>query len=197
MVLLLTRKSLGTLLKHLLKFGHPFGHLRESIPTDCFSLTGGLRWGFLAPLGLEGTIFLILGTLASIVCTRRAPMFLAQVAMFLDASFLRNFVSRGSSVLALAMFLRISILFCVSSVGSAGGSLWYSGTCTKLLNVLKISEELARIFVGSCSGSDHTDSASAQDTYVEVVPRAALPCRGQQAEYSPLPWGCCRCWADT
>ncbi len=35
--------------------------------------------------------------------------------------------------------------------------------------------------VESCSGSDHTDSASARDTYVEVVPRAAPPCRGQQA----------------
>ncbi len=108
---------------------------------NCFSLTGGLQWGFLAPLGLEGTIFLILGTLASIVCTRHAPMFLAQVAMFLNTSFLRNFVGRGSSVLALTMFLRISVLFRVSSIGSAGGSLWYGGTCTKLLNVLKNREE--------------------------------------------------------
>ncbi len=82
MALLLTRKCLGTFLECFLKLGHLFGQLREGIPTNSLCLTSGLRWGFLAPLGLEGTIFLILGTLASIVCTRLAPMFLAQVAMF-------------------------------------------------------------------------------------------------------------------
>ncbi len=109
MALFLTRKSLGTLFKRFLKLGHPFGHLCEGIPTDCLSFTGGLRWGLLAPLGLEGTIFLILGTLTSIVRTSRAPMFLAQVAVFLNASLLRNLVGGRISVLALTRFLEISI----------------------------------------------------------------------------------------
>ncbi len=141
MSLLLARRSLRRLLKRFLKLGHPFGHLRESFPTNSLCLTGGLEWAFLTPLGLEGTVFLVLGTLASIVHTSRAPMFLAQVAMFLDASLLRNLVGGRISILTLPILVGVSIRLHVSPVISVGGTLGYSGTRTKLLNVLKNSEE--------------------------------------------------------
>ncbi len=47
--------------------------LRERLTTKGL----GLYRGLLSPLGLECTVFLVLGTLASIVRTSRAPMFLA------------------------------------------------------------------------------------------------------------------------
>ncbi len=47
--------------------------LRDGLTTKGLSPYRGL----LSPLSLEGTIFLILGTLASIMSTSRAPMFLA------------------------------------------------------------------------------------------------------------------------
>jgi hypothetical protein len=103
--LLLTRRSLSTLLKRFLKLGHSFGHLRESIPSDSLCFRSGLEWAFLTPLRLECTVFLVLGTLASIVSTSRAPMFLAQVAVFLNASLLWNLVGRGISILALPVLV--------------------------------------------------------------------------------------------
>ncbi len=129
------------LLKRFLKLGHPFGHLRESIPSDSLYFWSGLEWAFLTPLGLECTVFLILGTLASIVCTTRAPMFLAQVAVFLNASLLRSLVGRRISVLALPVLVGVSVWLRVSPIISVWRTLGYVGTCTKLLNVLKNSKE--------------------------------------------------------
>jgi hypothetical protein len=141
--LLLTGRSLGTLFKRLLKLGHPFSHLCKGIPSYGLCLWIGLEWAFLTPLGLECTVFLVLGTFASIVSTSRAPMFLAQVAVFLNASLLRNLVGRRISVLAFPVLVGVSVRFRVSPVVSVGGALGYGGTRTKLLNVLKNSEESA------------------------------------------------------
>ena len=102
------RRSLGMLLNSFLELGHLFSHLCEGIPTNSLCLTSSLQWCFLAPLGLEGTILLVLGTLASIVCTSCAPMLLAHVAMFLNASFFWNLVSGKISVLAFPILLRVS-----------------------------------------------------------------------------------------
>ncbi len=143
MALLLTRRSLSTLLKRFLKFGHPFGHLRESIPSDSLCFRSGLEWASLTPLRLECTVFLILGTLASILRTSRAPMFLAQVAVFLNASLLRSLVGGRISVLALPVLVGVSVRLRVSPIVSVGRTLGYVGTRTKLLNVLKNSEESA------------------------------------------------------
>ena len=159
MALLLTRRSLSTLLKRFLTLGHPFGHLRKSIPSDSLCFWNGLEWAFLTPLGLECTVFLVLGTLASIVRTSRTPMFLAQVALFLNVSLLQNLVGGRISVLVLPILVGVSPLFPLEGLL---GTLGF-GVC----------------LVELCSGSDHTGSASAQDTYVGVVPRAALPCKGQ------------------
>ncbi len=141
--LLLMRRRLSTLLKRFLKLGHPFGHLRESIPSDSLCFWSGLEWAFLTPLGLECTVFLILGTLASIVRTSRAPMFLAQVAVFLNASLLRSLVGGRISVLALPVLVGVSVRLRISPIISIGGTLGYIGIRTKLLNVLQNSEESA------------------------------------------------------
>ncbi len=95
--------------------------------------------------------------------------------MLLDALFLGNPIGRGIRTLTLPMFLGISVRFCVSSIVAVGRRLRYGGICTKLLNVLSSQEqrEAGGCLVGSCSGSDRTDSASSTDTYVGVVLLAA------------------------
>ncbi len=115
--------------------------LRERLITEGL----GLYRGLLSPLGLECTVFLVLGTLSSIVCTSHAPMFLAKGTMFLDALFLGNPITGGVCTLTLSMLLGISVRFCVSSVVAVGRRLRYNGICTKLLNVLENSEKLAGV----------------------------------------------------
>ena len=97
------------------------------------------------PARFLGSVFLVLGTVASVMRVGTPPILLAQDTVTLGSHFLRNTVRVGTRTLALSLFLVASVRLPSTSSTRCGWLHGYVGTQFALLNVLKNSEKFELI----------------------------------------------------